>query len=110
MLGKYANFARKLKCSPSREVRFLYDILVNDARSQLYYNLSYLRQLTNVNPVTTPICEFKSLLPKELLPQMEHWRVRWLNVLLEARKHRNFSALNIDMDRCNSMIDSLCIT
>ena len=110
VLGRYANFARKLQSSPSREIRFMYAILVNDARSQLYSNLNYLRQLTNVDPVTTNICEFKSLLPRELLPQIEQWRIRWLNVLLEARRTNNFSALNIDKDMCNSMLDSICIT
>ena len=110
VLGRYANFATKLKCSPSKEIRFLYDILVNDARSQLHCNLRYLRQVTNVNPVTTAIWKLKSLLPKELIPQSDKWRIRWLDVLLEARKTRNFSNLNITMERCKSMLDSLCIT
>ena len=90
ILGRYASFAQKLKNSPSAEIRFLSDILENDARSQLCLNLHYLSELTQVNPMTTDKWTFKSILPRNALPQIEQWRSRWLDLLLEVRRHKTF--------------------
>ena len=110
ILGRYTNFVQKLKSSPSKEIRFLSDILENDARSQLCLNLRYLSELTNVNPVTTDKWTFKSLLPRNSLPQREQWRIRWIDLLLDARRNKTFYELNMTETRCNSMLESLCIS
>ena len=94
----------------TNNIRFLFDILVNDARSILCHNLRYLQERAKVNPLNIPSWKFKSLLPRNLLPQNEQWRVRWLDTLLEARKTRNFVAININEQTVESMLLSICIT
>ena len=86
------------------------DILENDVRSQHCLNLRYLSEITNVNPVTTEKWKFKSLLPRIVLPQIEQWRIRWLDVLLYARRNKTFHELNMDETRFKAMLESLCIS
>ena len=110
IFSRYPKFAQKLKTSPSSEIRFLFEILVDDARSQLCKNLRFLKQITKVNPLSTPIWNFKTLLPRNMLPQNEQWRIRWLDALIEVRKTKKFSDLNLNEESAMSMLKSLCIT
>ena len=46
---RYGNFVKKLMTSPSKEIRFLSKILLNDPRSTIWKNVWYLNNMTNMN-------------------------------------------------------------
>ena len=39
----------------------------------------------------------------------DQWRVRLLNVLLDARKSNNYEDMNLNKEQLDSMIQSLCL-
>ena len=52
----------------------------------------------------------RSAIPKNPIPENDQWRVRLLNVLLDARKSKNSEDLNLNKEQLDSMIQSLCIS
>ena len=108
VLGRYPKFVQKLLDSPSKEIRFLSRILLSDRRSQLNKNVYYLSTVTNVNILDYPIYKYKLLLPRKSVPASDQWRLGLLTSLLNARKTKNFSFLNLNRTQCQDMINSLC--
>ena len=109
--SRYCNFVKKLKESPSREVKLLFTVLSKDARSPTNRNIHFLNQIVKVDVVETPKIELKPLFPKALGQQNDSWRLRLLDLFLEARKNVEYrSSLNLSATYVKAMIDSLCIS
>ena len=108
--SKYSKFVQKLLQSPSKEIRFLSKVLKSDTRSTLGKNIWFLNNLTNVNIILTNKYQMRSAIPKNPIPENDQWRVRLLNVLLDARKSKNYEDLNLNKEQLDSMIQSLCIS
>ena len=96
--------------SPSKDIRFLSKILLNDPRSTICKNVWFLNDLTNVNILKTSKFQMKKVIPINPIPANDLWRIRLLQVLLEARKVKNSENLNLTKDQLNAMIESLCIS
>ena len=101
---------QKLLQSPSKEIRFLSKVLKSDTRSTLGKNIWFLNNMTNVNIILTNKYQMRSAIPKNPIPENDQWRVRLLNVLLDARKSKNYEDLNLNKEQLDSMIQSLCIS
>ena len=98
--------------SPSKDIRFLSKILLNDPRSTICKNVWFLNDLTVVNIIETSKFQLKKLIKLTInpIPANDLWRIRLLQVLLEARKVKNSENLNLTKDQLNAMIESLCIS
>ena len=107
---KYTKFVQKLLQSPSKEIWFLSKILINDPRSTIGKNVLFLDNLTNVSIVVTSKYKVKQLIPINPIPANDQWRIRLLQVLLDARKEKNSAKLNLTKDQLNDMLQSLCIS
>ena len=109
--GRYPKFVNMLKSSPSREVRFLVNLVVRDPKSKTWQNLKYLNDITIQDDcLSTPYFEFKQLLPRKLTPPNEGWRTSLLTMLLEVKESKDYSRLNANETQVSEMIDSLCIS
>ena len=73
-------------------------------------NVLFLNNLTNVNTVVTNKFKVKQLIPINPIPANDQWRIRLLQVLLDARKEKNSAKLNLTKDQLNDMLQSLCIS
>ena len=104
--SRYSKFVQKLLQSPSKEIRFLGKVLKSDTRS----NIWILNNLTNVNIILTNKYQMRSAILVDPIQGNDQWRVRLLNVLLDARKSNNCEDLNLNKEQLDSMIQSLCIS
>ena len=93
--SKYLKFVQKLLQSPSKEIRFLGKVLKSDTRS----NIWILNNLTNVNIILTNKYQMRSVISVDPIPENDQWKVRLLNVLLDARKSKNYEDLNLNSEQ-----------
>ena len=105
---RYGNFVKKLMTSPSKEIRFLSKILLNDPRSTIWKNVWYLNNMTNMNILVVGKAQVRSAIPVDPIPALDQWRVGLLNVLLETRTSKNYSNLNLSKKQFDEMLESLC--
>ena len=92
-------------------MKLLFTVLSKDARSPTNRNIHFLNQIVKVDVVETPKIELKALFPKASGPQNDSWRLRLLDLFLEARKNVEYrSSLNLSATYVKAMIDSLCIS
>ena len=108
VLARFHNFVKNLRESPSKEVRFLVNLVKYDMRSNTGRNVSYISCLCKSN-----ILEFANWRVKQMLPKktnVESWRSNLLTTLLAARWNKTQQQLNIDKNQCEEMIRSLCIS
>ena len=110
ILARYSKFVSKLLASPSKEIVFLINLNLRDARSVTCNNIRHLNDKIGCDALKTANWKVKTLLPVKVVPQEEMYRIGLLNILLEAKFMKNFSSLNLDKMQCIDMIRSLCIT
>ena len=110
ILGRYSKFISKLLKSPSKEIVFMINLILRDARSVTNANVRYLNQKSRLDILKTACWKVKTCLPVKLVPREEMYRISWLNSLLEAKIMKNYASLNMDRTQCIAMIKSLCIT
>ena len=110
VLSRYPGFIRKLLDSPSKEIRFLVNIVMNDQRSTTARNITYLENMTNCEVVKFARWKVKQNLPVKSVPQSDNWRTSLLTLLLEARQSKNYSKINLSKMEAAEMIISLCIS
>ena len=104
--ARYQQFVRKLSESPSKEIRFMFNLVKNDMRSVTGRNIDYLSRLCKVSILRVAKWKWKELLPKS--DECEGWRISLLNLLLEARHGKTYGNLNISRRQMEEMIISLC--
>ena len=63
--GRYQKFIQKLMKSPSKEIRFLCNVLVNDPRSTIGQNVWYLNRITNSSKENTKM-NFQNIISPSL--------------------------------------------
>ena len=90
------------------EVSVMAEIVSKDARTTTAGNLAYLASLTNLDCATADKFEVKSLLPVEMVPENEKWRLGLLDTLLQERCC--IDREGGDTKRVTAMISSLCTT
>ena len=108
VLARYHNFIKKLRESPSKEVRFLVNLVKYDMRSITGRNVSYISDLCKSNILVFANWKVKQMLPKNAC--VESWRSGLLTTLLAARWSDTQHQMNIDKKQCEEMIRSLCIS
>ena len=106
ILGRYTNFVKTLLSSPSKEVIFLSNLIMNDARSVTCSNILYINGLTSNDILKTPAARIRSQLPVLTVPDSELFRVGLLNIFMSTLINKSFTFMN--NDRCNAIIESLC--
>ena len=64
--------------SPSKEIRFLSKILLNDPRSTICKNVWFLNDLTDVNIIETSKFQLKKLIKLTInpIPANDLWRIQ----------------------------------
>ena len=108
--GRYPKFITKLRNSPSKEIRFMINIVENDPKSVTCLNIRFLSDLAGEHCLSFAPWRWKQMLPKNEIPVNETWKTSWLECLLEIRKCKDYGRLNLTEDQFNSMLDSLCIS
>ena len=108
VLSRYPTFYQNLTRSPSVEVSLMAEMASKDARTTTAGNLEYLASLTSLDCATASKLEVKSLLPVEMVPENESWRLGLLDTLLKERCC--IEKEGGDTKRVISMISSLCST
>ena len=94
--------------SPSKEVRFLINMVKYDQRSVTGQNIDYISNICKDDIIKLASWRVKQMLPKESV--VEQWRSSLLTTLLQARWDRSQSNLGINKVECEEMIKSLCIS
>ena len=106
---RFHSFTLNLAKSPSREVRFLFNLVKKDCRSVTGSNLMFLRDFLSCDDTLKYAkCRIEEMFPK--LEQLGPWRESLMDTLLNARQARNYHDLNLTKDSLDDMIRSLCIS
>ena len=91
ILSKFVGFFQSLRDSPCPEVSFLASLVGRDIRSITGKNLRLVARESSLNPwVVTPSTIKKVFKEKEeniLVPPDDHWRLSYLDLLLEQRQN-----------------------
>ena len=106
--SRYSKILKKLLNSPSKEIRFLSKVLVSDPRSIIGKNIWYLNNLTKIDVSRADSFEFKRLLPVNIIPDNEKYRLGLLTTLLQVRENKQFNEFNLTKKMTQELIDSLC--
>ena len=101
---------RKLLQSPSKEISFVAHMVVNDQRSVTCKNLTYLQELTKMNPVYEANWKVRAALPRQHVPESELWRINLLTTFMQIKISKTYSMYNMDKVKMESFIASLCKT
>ena len=109
VISRYAGFFRNLVNSPSKEVRFLVQVVKNDPRSTTCANMKYLRRKTGLNqPEAFGSARIRASLPAQEVPDKEKWRLGLITTLLMVRSENQLR--QEDSKSICAMLDSLCNT
>ena len=83
-------------------------LVAEDRRTVTATNLSYLSDLTKLDPVEVGTPEVRAALPVKGVPEKEAWRLGLLDHLLEKRSE--LEREGEDVKRVVALISSLCTT
>ena len=109
VLSRYAGFISKLKCSASREVIILANIMTRDLRSNTGRNVRLVEKESGLDLLSTSKFKLRQelLQNRRLIPEASAWRVPYLSKLLEHRQELYYAGQN--SDHITSLIDSICV-
>ena len=93
--------------SPSKEVVFMSNLAIRDARSVTCSNVLHLNRLTRTDSLKLSAAKLKSVLPVLEVPENEIYRIGLLNTLLETVINKTFTYVNTRRSY-TQMINSLC--
>ena len=105
---RYPEFIRKQFSAPSKEIRFLINIVKDDARSRTCQNIRFLSDLVNDDCLALSTWKMEDALPKNLIPPNESYKKSLLSLLLEIRMTRNYEDLTLTKTQLEEIILSLC--
>ena len=107
IISRYAGFYRNLVKSPSKEVRFLVQMVKDDPRSTTCANLKYLRSITGLSQAEV-FCSarIRAALPVKEVPEREKWRLGLISALLMAKTEKHLRVE--DSKSICAMLDILC--
>ena len=108
--GRFPKFIEILQNSPSKEVRFLVQLVQDDPKSRTNANVQFLNSLTNDDCLLMQHFRWKQTLPRETVPPQENWRVRWIQLLMGVQQSKDYDSLNLTKQQCEEMLMSVCIT
>ena len=108
VLSRYPTFFQNLMRSPSVEVSLMAEMVAKDARTTSAGNLAFLAKLTGLDCMVADKMQVKSMLPVEVVPENERWRLGLLDALLLERSSIEKEAG--DTKRVIALISSLCST
>ena len=106
--SRYVSFFQHLFTSSSQEIRHLARIVSRDARSSVFRNIQFIKELSGVSPWDYSNWRVVQKIQNAIVPPNNVWRITFLEKLLELR--RKSSALLEDTACLTMMIDSLCNT
>ena len=112
ILARYCKFFTSLRTSPCREVSCLANLLSRDVRSCIGSNLRLIRETSGKDPwVDSPSAIRVALQEADIVavPDTDKWRVGYLGVLLEQRMQWHYRGVEVEEDKVQKLIDSLCV-
>ena len=91
ILSKFVGFFQSLRGSPCPEVSFLASLVGRDIRSITGKNLRLVARESSLNPWVVTSSTIKKVLKEKeeniLVPPDDHWRLSYLDLLLEQRQN-----------------------
>ena len=108
VLSRYVTFFQSLLTSPSREIRILVRIIMQDHQSVMRLNVDHVTELSGLSPWDYDKKRIQMELPKPRLGVNDMWRVSLLTNLLEQRTTK--SRMADDAASIQAWIDSICST
>ena len=106
--SRYVNFFQNLFTSSSKEIRHLVRIISRDARSTVYRNVQFIKELSGLSPWDFASWRIVQKIENSPVPANNEWRLTLLLKLLSYRSEK--TASSEDCDRLTQMIESLCNT
>ena len=85
-------------------------MVINDQRSVTCKNLTYLQELTKMNPIYEANWKVRAALPRQYVPESELWRINLLSTFMQIKITKTHSMYNMDKVRMDSFLASLCKT
>jgi hypothetical protein len=110
LLHRGVGFFRGLLASPSREVTVAALLAARDLRSTLGSNLAEVRQVTGLDPWVAGRGELRAALEaadRVEVPQLDGWRVPYLQKLLAARLQAHYDGDKEEEKRLQDLVNSL---
>ena len=108
ILSRYVNFAKTLSASPSKEIRFVFNLIKDDKGSVTARNMTHINRLCNCQTLCLSGWKVKDLLPSK--NDCEAWRTSLLSTLLDAKINKSYGELNLQKQTMEDMIRSLCVS
>ena len=112
ILARYGGFFRSLRQSPSQEVSVMANLAGRDLGSATGRNLRLLEESSGLNPWEFGSSRIKQeLVKREVVevPATDTWRVKYLGSLLQLKQELFYQGNVEEMERLQSLIDSLCV-
>ena len=106
--SQYPKFVRKLMESPSKEVKYLAAIVINDQRSTTCRNISFLNDICKNNVMVMDKWSLRKSIPR--LPAVEPWRESLLRTCLQIRYSGEYCQYNVSKQQNDQFLESLCIS
>ena len=75
LLGNFVSFFQRLQDSPSAEVRMMADISASSAMTVTARSLSFVKELTKLDPREETKHKINKALPVKEVPEEEEWRL-----------------------------------
>ena len=103
ILARYVKFYKSLKLSQSPEVQHLVEVVSSDVRSSTSRNLSLIREVSGLNPMSNDVRKSVEI---SQIPENDQWRPPLLEMLLKRRSEMEVSLMKTE--EIQKVIDSLC--
>jgi hypothetical protein len=112
ILVRYSKFFRSLRSSTSKEVAMVANLVSRDISTTTGTNLRLLADTSGLCPWETGQAKLKeAVICKEMVPvmDMDTWRIPLLGKLLAQRQRLSYLGEEVEMNRTDDLIHSLCI-
>jgi hypothetical protein len=110
LLSRSIGFFRGLLATPSSEVVVVALLAARDLRSNLGSNLALVKDMTGLDPWVAGRGQLRTSIESAVrseVPEMDRWRVAYLQKLLAARLEAHYTADEEEVARLQSLIKSL---
>ena len=108
IMTRYMKFYKSLKLSQSPEIQHLVEVVSSDVRSSTSKNLSLIREVSGLNPMSVSPNDVRKSVKINEIPQNDQWRPPLLEMLLNRRSEMEVSLMKTE--EIQKVIDSLCST
>ena len=112
ILTRYAKFFKNLRCSPSKEVAVLANVVSRDIQTTTGTNIRMVEEASGLSAWDCSQEKLRDAIREKELVEVEmhdQWRIPYLNKLLGQRQELVYLGHEIEETRVEELINSLCI-